>query len=82
MEKEAENLLFKDQLIQLENYHKFIEDLNEGKERVGKATVTQDNQNVRLIYAVAKMCIEKGGYNVDIHADDNEMSVSFYPWCD
>lgn len=43
--------------------------------------ITSDRKE-SLIYDIAMRCIEKGGYNVDIHADDNGMSVSFYPWCD
>ena len=82
MEKDAENLLFRDQLIQLENYRRFTEGLNETKEPVGGAAVTQENQTVKLIYAVAKMCIEKGGYNIDIRAEKDDLSISLYPWGD
>ena len=37
---------------------------------------------IHLINNIAKMCIEKGGYNVDIHSSKDELSIGFYPWVD
>ena len=35
---------------------------------------------IHLINNIAKMCIEKGGFNVDIHSTKDELSIGFYPW--
>ena len=78
-DKEHANMDF---ILGSESYKEWLETLPVIEVQDEGYALTTFYTKMKIIYNIAKMCIENGGYNFDISFSSGDASINVYPWGD